>query len=178
MGTNFTDIATNDPVTATTVNDRLDELDVALASVVADVAALKILQVVTATYGTQTANTTITPADTGLAVAITPSSVNSKVLVVVFQNVWSSAAALGVDAWLLRDAVVLLKFGHAIGFTQHASAQSDDNMNQAGSVYLDSPASVSALTYKTQFACDSVTQTAYVQQGGGMSTILAAEVKP
>ena len=111
----------------------------------------KVLQVVNATYGTQTTNSTMTHADTGLTASITPSSASSKVLVLVSQNgIGKSAgnASNGVDVKLLRGATTLTEITAACE-TQTALLL---NVGGISFCYLDSPATTSSTTYKTTFA--------------------------
>jgi hypothetical protein len=126
-----------------------------------------VLQVVSVGYGTQRLSTSTSYADTGLSATITPRSTSSKIMVFVSQNLQSiGGAAVGygyqtnAGIQLLRGATALItpasdsggKYTAGIG-TGVAPASGNIvlftivNMN-----YLDSPASTSALTYKTQFA--------------------------
>jgi hypothetical protein len=136
----------------------------------------KILQVVTATYSTSTANTTSTYADTGLSVSITPSSSSSKVLIIVdqggcYKNALNVNNSLKLK--LLRDSTDLVEFLAGGGYTGTALNLQFGN---AGCVYLDSPATTSATTYKTQFANSQNTNGVTVQGSSSVSTIAALEV--
>jgi hypothetical protein len=112
----------------------------------------KVLQVVNATYATETTNSTTTFADTGLTASITPTLNTSKVLVIVtqqgiFKENGNSNNSLKLK--LLRGASTILEMADSNAFTGAAT------FNQVGSVsasYLDSPATTSSTTYKTQFA--------------------------
>jgi hypothetical protein len=111
----------------------------------------KVLQVVNATYATEVINTTNTYADTGLTATITCSSTSSKVLVIVTQNgIGKSAgnAANAVDLRLSLPGGSTIQFGYAIGYDGVAIERF---FATGGFTYLDSPASVAAITYKTQF---------------------------
>ena len=110
----------------------------------------KVLQVVAAYTTTQTANSTATYADTTLTATITPTLNTSKILVILSQNgVYKNAANLsnGVALRLLRGATQLDIFNAALGATFSALA----NSVACSFEYLDSPATTSATTYKTQF---------------------------
>jgi hypothetical protein len=112
----------------------------------------KVLQVVNATYATETTNSTTTFADTGLTASITPTSATSKILVIVtqqgiFKENGNSNNSLKLK--LLRGASTILEMADSNAFTGAAT------FNTVGSVsasYLDSPATTSSTTYKTQFA--------------------------
>jgi hypothetical protein len=110
----------------------------------------KVLQVVMASTNTQTTNSTTTPADTTLTATITPSSATSKVLVLVSQNgVLGTTASNGVQLRLMRGATSILNFSGSLGYSQASSTRND---TAASCSYLDSPATTSATTYKTQFS--------------------------
>ncbi len=141
----------------------------------------KVLQVVNATYGTETSSTSSTYADTGLTATITPSSATSKILVVITQQgiqKSSGNSQTAVDIKLLRGATDILTMGDSNAYTNSAV------FNQVGSVsasYLDSPATTSATTYKTQFRSTGGFATAYVQafstaSGSAKSTITLMEI--
>lgn len=135
----------------------------------------KVLQVVNATYSTETNSTTTTFADTGLTATITPSATTSKVLVLVNQNgVYKSSQATnnGVGIKLLRGATVLVTMSVLDGFTNTAI----QNNVTSGTNYLDSPATTSAVTYKTQFANYSANATVGVQVASATSTITLMEI--
>jgi hypothetical protein len=109
-----------------------------------------VLQVVQATTTTQVSNSTTTFVDTNLTATITPKFTTSKVLVIVNQSIWKQTTNVsnGVDLKLIRNSTDLGRFAYAILFTNSA-------LEVYGSVsvsYLDSPASTSAVTYKTQLA--------------------------
>jgi len=109
----------------------------------------KVLQVVAAYYTTaiQIASSTFT--DTGLTVNITPSASTSKVLVFVQANGLGkfSSASAGVGLRLLRGSTTISFFEELAGY----SAANDNDIGGSGTVYLDSPATTSATTYKLQY---------------------------
>jgi hypothetical protein len=108
----------------------------------------KVLQVVSATYSTGATNSTDTYADTGLSASITPSTTNSKVLVLVSQQgvrKGTGNAGNGVQLQLLRGATVIMD-----GRTNFTNTDLNlDNTWQT--MWLDSPSTTSSTTYKTQF---------------------------
>jgi hypothetical protein len=134
-----------------------------------------VLQVVNATYSTSTSNSSTTYADTGLTASITPKFSTSKILVLVSQNgLYKSSVnsqnALNVK--LLRNSTSISIFGVAMGFTATAL----DNIVSASTCYLDSPATTSATTYKTQFANYSNSANVFVQANSDTSTITLLEI--
>ena len=116
----------------------------------------KVLQVVNATYSTETTIASTTYTDTGLSVSITPSSATSKILILVQQsfyvrrNIEDSGGALR----LLKDSTAIFDIGGASKYSTLYNYQSGATNNQLGSmipiIYLDSPSTTSSLTYKTQ----------------------------
>jgi hypothetical protein len=78
----------------------------------------------------------------------------------------------GVMLRLLRGATTIANFGAYIGFT----ATAIDNTVSCSTVYLDSPATTSATTYKTQFANNAAVASVTVQTNASLSTITLLEV--
>jgi hypothetical protein len=133
----------------------------------------KVLQVIQGTTSTSTTNNGGTYADTSLTATITPSSSSSKVLVLVTQLMTKTSdnSQNGVNVKLLRGAtdlqttLVLLKTGTAI-----------ENIGFYALNYLDSPATTSATTYKTQFANQNGTAAVAAQPNNCPSTIILLEI--
>lgn len=135
----------------------------------------KVLQVVMASTSTDTSNASITYADTNLTATITPSSATSKVLVLVSQNgVAGTTACDGVQLRLMRGGSSIFTFAGALGYSQASSTRNDVSGSCS---YLDSPATTSATTYKTQFAQRTSNATAArVQITGESSSITLLEI--
>jgi len=135
-----------------------------------------VLQVVQGTYSTTTSNSTSTYADTGLTATITPSSTTSKILVFVYHSENHKSAAnagndLGIN--LLRNGTQIALISYDLGYTGTAI---NLYFSAAGS-YYDSPASTSALTYKTQFRNTNANAAAViVQENNVPSTITLMEI--
>ena len=136
----------------------------------------KVLQVVSATYGTQTINSTTSYADTGLTATITPSSATSKILCLVSQaGVFKTA---GNDNYchvqLLRGGSSIIEFERLGGYT---ASSGTSGVASASTAYLDSPATTSATTYKTQFKSEEAGGASVrVQANAGVSTITLLEI--
>jgi hypothetical protein len=136
----------------------------------------KVLQVVNVTNNTFAQNTTTTYADTGLTATITPTSASSKVLVLVTHDMGKSNTVNGFNIKLLRGATNLL------------SPSAVENGIYMGTFfemysffyplnYLDSPATTSATTYKTQFAIRAGgTGAVYYSGQGSFSSITLMEI--
>jgi hypothetical protein len=138
--------------------------------------AFRILQVVQGTTSTAATNATSTYADTGLTATITPQSSSSKILVLVNQvggdkNVLNTQNAIALR--LMRGASQIALIAHSAGYTNSLLNVRVATMSTA---YLDSPATTSAITYKTQFMCISNASGVSVQIGGDLSTITLLEV--
>lgn len=135
----------------------------------------KVLQVVMGTTSTAVSNSTTTYADTTLTATITPSLSTSKVLVLVMQNdVFkdSGNADSSLALRLMRGATELFYFESELGWTQTSSRLS----LASGTNYLDSPATTSATTYKTQFKNLVAAASVKVQYTGATSTMILMEI--
>ena len=138
--------------------------------------AFRVLQVVSATTSTPTASSTTTYADTTLTVTITPSSSSSKVLILVDQNGgYKSAGNSGsaINCKLLRTTTDISIF--SIEACYNGAAQ-ENIIGSMSAFILDSPATTSAVTYKTQFANRIAAAQVFVQINGTQSTIIACEI--
>ena len=133
----------------------------------------KVLQVVSGTTNTTIANSTSTYADTGVTATITPTLSTSKVLVLVSHNgMYKSDGNSGnqFELQLLRDATqIAFTYNLYTGTTVNISGSSSFN-------YLDSPATTSATTYKTQFKNPANASQITVQNGSSRSTITLLEI--
>ena len=132
----------------------------------AAVAGGKILQVVSTTKTDAYTNATASFADvTGLSVSITPSAATSKVLVIVSLSI-SSTTNIVCASKLLRGSTAIF-IADAAGSRTPVSTSSRPSaasleMFSHSLVYLDSPATTSATTYKVQAL--GITSTVYVNR--------------
>ena len=139
----------------------------------------KVLQVVTATYSTGVTVASTSYTDTGLTASITPSSASSRILVLVSQP--SAAvrdnAAITIYTSLNRGATLIWE---ALTITANTTASStDSNMGiVVGISYVDSPATTSSVTYKTQGKAGTTANngSARYQYGDYTSTITLIEI--
>ena len=134
-----------------------------------------VLQVVSASYGTQVANTTSTYADTGLTASITPTSATSKILVIVHQTgLFKTGGNTRIALRLLRGSTSLIVFDWGAATTDNTITISPAG---SGTVYLDSPATTSSTTYKTQLASTSnVAEVRVNLDNNSSSTITLMEI--
>ncbi len=126
----------------------------------------KVLQVVQATYNTSKTIASTTYTDTDLTLSITPTSATSKVLIMVQQFIrfeklntspFPTSETLGGNLKIVRGAtdIYTLSAGDrgAGGFYQDLASGTQGDLRlyaQVPMVYLDSPATTSSTTYKTQ----------------------------
>ena len=128
-----------------------------------------ILQVIQAVK-TDTATTTSenTFVDTGLSVSITPSSASNKILVTA--NLSFSAGDMQNIAWRLVRGSTDLYMGDAASNRTRASGAVRVSTNQDAehqnvtSIFLDSPNTTSATTYKVQWCRTYSTSTIYMNR--------------
>jgi len=121
----------------------------------ATVAGGKVLQAVTATSTSATFNYTTTFADSGLSASITPSATSSKVLVFVTQHFIArrSSSSFGGSITLYRGSTKLTNdINGSDPYKIHLNITGASYVEQQGdfnTIYLDSPNTTSATTYKT-----------------------------
>ena len=134
-----------------------------------------VIQVVNAVYTTQTGNSTNVLADSGLTATITPLYSTSKILVIVDQNgCYNAGVAQGMQISLLRGASILANLGIRAGGDSISGVTM--SIGSVSGNYLDSPATTSATTYKTQFSSLGNVAAVYVQVYSSASTITLMEI--
>jgi hypothetical protein len=128
----------------------------------------KVLQVVQGTYSTATTVASTTFTDTGLSLSITPTLATSKILVIVNQSSYiqrdSAEASSGLQ--ILRDATTIFTLPSAASAGVRYIGVGGQSFVANGGIdamtYLDSPATTSAITYKTQAKIQASTQNGLV----------------
>ena len=129
---------------------------------------------VQATYSTTVSTSTGAEQDTGLTATITPKFATSKILVLVTQADCAKIDVQGpISLYLYRNSTSIYTITSQLLY-QSAGAATRLSVNCSGS-YLDSPATTSAVTYKTTFASSSGSTTR-IQFGGTPSTIQLLEI--
>lgn len=117
-----------------------------------------ILQVVSATKTDTFTTASGTYVDlTGLSVSVTPSSANSKILVMFTVNTVGDGNVIGTQVQIVRDSTPI-GIGDASGDRSRTSSalyfgNDSSNSNSYGAIsnqFLDSPAATSSLVYKLQ----------------------------
>lgn len=138
-----------------------------------------ILQVVGSSYSTSTSRSVNSFADTGLTATITPTSSSSKVLVLLSQNGCAKTTNnTSIGLRLLANGVQLIGLEGLAGST---GTSTNNYFGSISTVYLHSPNTTSAVTYKTTFASQGNSASVFVQadSGGGdlaTSTITLLEI--
>lgn len=148
-----------------------------------------VLQVVTATYSTQVSINTNTYTDTGLTATITPKFSTSKILVLVTQpyrlaSATSTNSVNGGTQLLRNSTVIYAPVADSSGpYIFGLGTTTTNNPNVRGGYtlsYVDSPATTSATTYKTQGRRYDSATTLVVQEtdsnGTNTSTITLMEI--
>jgi len=138
----------------------------------------KVLQVVEGTTSTDVDSTSTTFVDTTLTATITPSSASSKILVIFHQNGCvrvSGTTTTGIGLRLMRDATSLGVFAYYAGYTGTSLSVF---LGTISGSKLDSPATTSAVVYKTQFKNQTAGGAEVTVQNGGFteSSITLIEV--
>jgi len=152
IGVTYPDVTTQN--TSAVVNGKLPT---------ARLPAGAVLQVVNAVYATSASKSGNSFSDTGLTASITPTSASSKILVLVTHN------GCRKETTNTTLSVRLLRGASAISAIEGNGGRSADNSTQQfGGIslcVLDSPASTSSVTYKTQFLSTNNTDTVYINDG-------------
>jgi len=137
-----------------------------------------VLQVVQNTHSTQFSTNSTSYQDTGLTASITPSSTNSKILVLVSQPFYMSRALsaannIGLHA-LVRDTTIIRESRVQIRATGQAGAV-EMAVNQTISE-LDNPSTTSSVTYKTQVQSSGSTPTIFTSFNSKEASITLLEI--
>jgi hypothetical protein len=145
----------------------------------------KVLQVVQTVYSTEKAIASTSYTDTDLSASITPSSATSKVLIIVSQQVIQTRSAqdiAGMAIRIYRGATSVYEvagtdnlYAQYMRATGATAAQLSSILSL---VYLDSPSTTSATTYKTMSRLENTTSSANskFQTAGASSSITLMEI--
>jgi hypothetical protein len=139
----------------------------------------KVLQVVQDVSTTEESTTSTSYVDTALSIAITPSAATSKILVIVNTAVAFSrnnAIEGGMLFNLIRTSTQLGEKKMALEVDTSATENRIVPKMDSSIIYLDSPNTTSATTYKVQFKTEFASSTAYVAPNSGLSSITLIEI--
>jgi len=134
-----------------------------------------VLQVINATYSSQISSSSSTYADTNLTATITPKFATSKILVCVQHNGCGklSSANAYIGCQVLRNSTSIALLASSVA---NNNSTSPNYIGGMGLDYLDSPATTSAVTYKTQFKSTANSASVYMQIDSEVSTITLMEI--
>ena len=132
----------------------------------------KVLQVVNATYSTQTSTVSTSYVSSGLTASITPSSSSSKILAICSFNTYNSASAISSYYTLFRGASNLLTADGQFRLENGSSYL----LNYGGISYLDSPATTSSTTYSVYMKSQTAGATTYMAFGNAICSITLMEI--
>ena len=140
----------------------------------AQMPAGSVLQVVAGYTSTEVAITSTSHTDTGLSVAITPSSTSSKVLVLAHQSFGKTGYNTQIDAHLYRgSSIVVNQWLNDDVRTNDATVLA---CPPAALVYLDSPSTTSEVVYKTTFRNAAGAGEVIANTNNGASKIVVMEI--
>ena len=132
-----------------------------------------VIQVVQATYATQTAYSSTTFTNTGLSVSITPISTTNKILIYTnLMGVYTNTTSNFLKQRITRNGTSIVDFDHIAGY----SSQSASSGSNTAFVYLDSPATISSISYVLQASSTSGAGINWCNDGV-TSTITVMEIK-
>jgi hypothetical protein len=138
----------------------------------------KVLQVVQDVTTTEESTTSTSFVDTNLSIAITPSSATSKILCFFTGPTRSSKDSVTNTAAVFN----LVRTSTQLGATNLRTGGASGNLVIHGTssiVYLDSPNTTSATTYKVQMRTETSAATAFLSVGAtdaGTSTLTLMEI--
>lgn len=141
----------------------------------------KILQVVSNVNATSTSTTSTSYVDSGLTASITPSSTSSRIYVIITQSVQTTRAGNDTTGHvrLLRGATTVWNTGDVGNLYMGQGSGTETTMAGPFSVtFVDSPATTSSTTYKTQIRNSGASQAIAAQFNNSPSTITLMEVGP
>jgi hypothetical protein len=133
--------------------------------------AFRVLQVVQATQSTAVTTTSVSFVTSNLSASITPSSTSSLVLAMYTGTYGGSNGTAETYTALFRGTVA----GSNLSTTANY-ANSTPYYSTSSKIYLDNPATTSALTYTIGFRTGSGATTATAQVVNQMSTLILMEI--
>ncbi len=139
----------------------------------------KVLQVVQDVTTTEESTTSTSYVDSALSISITPSAATSKILVIVNAAIAfsrSNAIEGGMVFNLVRTSTQLGEKKMALEVDTSATENRIVPKMDGSIIYLDSPNTTSATTYKVQFKTEFASSNAYVAPNSGLSSITLIEI--
>jgi len=145
----------------------------------ANMPAGSVLQVVNTIYSTYVSNSTSTYANTNVTATITPKFATSKILVIhssqYAKNESNNSNAIAIN--LVRNGTQIVELALDLLYTGAAGGNALSNNGMSTCTYMDSPASTSALTYRTQFKNSGANSAVvYAQVNNTPGTMILMEI--
>lgn len=134
-----------------------------------------VIQVVTASYNSQTSTTSTSYSSTGFSASITPQFSTSKILILLNMKPGTVANGAAVLYQIWRGGSSIYQFGVNTAYL-NVSGLAEFHSSTSG-CYLDSPASTSSVTYTIYFASLNSGQTAINNVNADISTITLMEIR-
>ena len=149
-------------------------VSLALAEHIDDIGG-KVLQVVEATYSTQTSTTSTSYVTTGLSATITPATISNKILIIHTGGAGGGGTPGFSTFTLFRGTISGTDLSGGSGFI--TVYDPSGNFDATVSITkLDSPATISAQTYTVGMKSPSGATTTYAQRRDTTSSIILMEV--
>jgi hypothetical protein len=140
----------------------------------ANLPAGSVVQVIYGATATEAGASTSTFLDTNLTATITPKSATNKIAVFVAHNgCYTPASATGLQVIILRNST---NIGQIAVYAAYGSSNGNLDIGTIAGDVLDSPATTSAITYKTQFAKIGAAGYVYINNAGARSSIMLMEI--
>ena len=109
----------------------------------------RVVQVVSAVNSTFVTTTSSSFVDTGLTLNITPTATSSKILIIISASIGNTSGGANTSAVIVRDSTEIETFSRvAFNSSNHSDVQNSF-------VFLDTPSTTSATTYKLQYKTDN-----------------------
>ena len=162
-------LATNSVDSAELVDGSIDTAHIGTDQITSAILpAGSVLQVVEGSYSTQTDVSSTSYADSGLSVAITPSSSSSKIYATININAYNNGTGF-IGFNICRGSTQIVEASKVHGY-------SDNEAQMVVLTKLDSPSTTRATTYKVQMKTTGFTGTARINQMTGGSRIILMEI--
>lgn len=138
----------------------------------------KVQQIIGFCTSASSSNSTTTFGNSDLLLSITPRSNTDAILVMVSADGADNTGAFLTYLTIARGGTDLLSANGGVGFARNVFAGTNANNVNASFVYVDSPASVSSLSYSVQFKTSSVSGTARSNSQGHTQCIVLVDYVP
>jgi hypothetical protein len=133
-----------------------------------------VLQVVSVSTQINTQTSSTSYIDSGVSLSITPTSATSKILVLVnMTGIYKNTANIFGLMRLVRNSTELIKMEGAFGYE---GTSNENNVGATSACHLDTPATTSSTTYKTQISVNDGSGNIGIGRNGATSTITLMEI--